>query len=363
MDLRKPRPGLTLAKALRMRNPHRFREALVDLAIPYNTGHVPLSARPALVRMITVLNTLHTDVRVSGIWHFLVASDAPVDVPTAQEWCRRIGAARAAAYLADAIALFPKGQLPKDQARREAWVRRMDHSSPDPLAKLDRTYAGSVEEMVDHLRAYVCEHAEEFERAFAAPIPAIPLDEQTELKNALVELQKVGDKITAKRQERVQKAEQRRNTLGITEVFRNAEGDPRMVRFVDEIAVMTPEQWVIVSDRWLAHLRAIKRAVEEVAAPSFDVRAGHLYPSEETQRRKAAHERAIVRSKQVLAVFRGPYKAVGSEEVELRDVAKWSVAQALIILNALDEIMVDKKGERAVRTILSVFEGFITMPF
>jgi hypothetical protein len=33
------------------------------------------------------------------------------------------------------------------------------------------------------------------------------------------------------------------------------------------------------------------------------------------------------------------------EEAELRDVAKWAVAQALIVLNALDEIMVDKKGE------------------
>jgi len=237
----------------------------------------------------------------------------------------------------------------------------MEHSSPDPLAELDRKYAGAVEEMIDLLRVYIRTHADEFERAFALPIPAIPVDEQAELTTAFAELEAVGDKITTERQERVRKAEQRRKTLGIMEVFHKAEGDPRMIRFLDEIAVMTPKQWVTVTDRWMTRLRAVKRAVEDVAAPSFDVGAGHLYLPDETKRRKEAHDRAIARGKQILAPIRQPYEAEG-EKAELRDVAKWSVAQALIVLNAFDEIMIDKKGERAARTILSVFEGFITMP-
>ena len=254
MDIRKPRPDLTLAKVLRMRNPRRFREALIDLAIPYGTGHVPLTERPELVRMIAVLDTLYLDAKGSGIGRFLVAPDAPVAVPAAQEWCRRIGADRPAAYLAEAVALFPRGRLPKSQARRETWVRRMDYSSPDPLAELDRKYGDAVEEMIDQLRVYIRAHAREFESALASPIPAISVDEQAELDNALQELEQIGRKITTERQERVRKAEQRRKALGIGKVFRTTPDDPRMLQFLDEIAAVTPEQWVVVTDRWMTHL-------------------------------------------------------------------------------------------------------------
>lgn len=360
MDLRKPRPALTLAKVLKMRNPHQFREALVNLAIPYGTGHVPLPERPELVRMIAVLDTLHTDARVSGIWHFLVAPDALIDVPAAQEWCRRIGADRTTAYLAEAIALFPKGRLPQSQARRKAWVRRLEYTSPDPLREIDRKYEGAVEEMIDLLRVYIRVHVEEFEQAFAAPIPEIPIDEQAEFNNALIELQQVGDNLTAERQERVRKAQQKRKTLGLGGIFSTGvDDDPRRIRFLEEIAALTLEQWVAVIDRWMERLRSMRRAMVNLPSIWFNILQGEVYPPQETKRRKAADERARARAEQILAALP---ESLEPTRLNLRKTVKWIVNQALIIFSAPDEIMADKSGERAARTILSVFEGFITMP-
>ena len=354
-------PSLTLAEVLRIKNPDRFLSALADLAMPSGTGPVSLSERSEPVRMIITLNFFYTEIAVSGIWHFLVDHEAPVNVPAARSWCLRINAQRAAAYLAAAVKLFPKERLPQSQARRDAWVRRMDYQEPNPLRELDLRYDTAVDEMAECLRRFVRKHLDEFKQALAKPVPSMAVaNERIEIDDALAKLKEVVDERQPQKQNHVRRVKQRRGEQGFSDVWRATADDPRRVRFLEEIEKMPLEQWVTVAGRWLAHLSTMRRAMDKIPSIWFEILHGNVYSPEETKRRKAAHDRAKIRVTQALSRLPEIY---GTDKLELRDTATWAVNQALIILSALDEIMDEKRGEQGARTILSVFEGLITMPF
>ena len=163
---RRRKPTLVAALA---HDPGDCLRALVGLAPA--AAIMPLTERPELVRATIILNGLHMVVSAEGMWKFLVEGDAHIAVPFAREWCHRIGAERAAAYLTAAVALFPGGRLPADEEQRFDEVMRLSDDPPFPLRELDTQYVGAVDEMGERFRSYVRDHLEDFERAYAVPIP------------------------------------------------------------------------------------------------------------------------------------------------------------------------------------------------
>jgi hypothetical protein len=310
---------------------------------------VPLAERPELVRATIILQALLLDVSVSGLGRFLIGGEAHVFVPVARAWCLRIGAERAVAYLDAALARFPNRRLPAAEERRFDETMKLDDEPPFPLRELDRQYAGAVVEMAERFRSYVRDHIEEFEKAYAVPIPR---SWQQKIERAWARYD---------RQERVwearkTQAEQARVTQSISRAV--AEGDdPRLRRFLDEIARFTPDQWATVIARRARAPKRFQRALDRAAGMTFEMGVN----ADETRRRQENADRARTRAAEIIAALPERH-TIGGRPLELRESAQWAIYHTMMALYALDELRADRSGAGAARDLLSAFDGLITAP-
>jgi uncharacterized protein DUF4375 len=337
----------TVAAALAHADSGDCLSALVALASP--PAVVPLAVRPELVRATITLNALYLDVSVEGLWKFLIDGQADALVPIARAWCQRIGAARAGAYLDAAVALFPNRRLPVAEDRRFDAVMKLVDDPPFPLRDLDRQHAGAVDDMAERFRSYVRDHLEEFEKAFATPIPR---SWQQKIKRS----EERYDRQARAWEARKTHAEQARAAQGIKRAV--AEGDdPRLQRFLDEVARLTPAQWVIVIARRTKAPKRFQRALDRAAGATFDMGVN----ADDARRRQENADRARTRAAEIIAALPELHIA-GGRQLELREEAQWAVYHTLMALYALDELRADKAGAAAAYDLLSAFDGLITLP-
>ncbi|HKG93037.1 MAG TPA: DUF4375 domain-containing protein [Gemmatimonadaceae bacterium] len=158
-----------VARALRMRTPKSFFDALYDTQEGF--WGAPYADVPEILRMAKVLTWLGWDIssKGDGIADFLKdqTHDAGAYAREAVEWCREIGAKRAAAYVAGAVALLPRGRVPAKPLDRMVAVFKMEQRKLDAFAALDRKYRGTDAELAERLRAYLREHRDELVEALS----------------------------------------------------------------------------------------------------------------------------------------------------------------------------------------------------
>lgn len=177
---RTDRALVPLSRAVAYRSARRFLSVLREHAS--DTASVPPTELAGHAQMARVLLDLELETSLEGISRYITAwePDRPVKAGGAAhlalDWCRRIGATRAAAYLADAAALFPGGRIPDDFNERSTMAYRIEGASPSAFEELDRRHHGALADMVERLRDYVRDHLGEVERDLArgaaAPPPA-----------------------------------------------------------------------------------------------------------------------------------------------------------------------------------------------
>ena len=339
-------PHPTVKAALAKSDPGACLSALAALGA---APAVPLAERPELVRATIILNGLHLYASGDGMWKFLVGGDANVLVPIARRWCQRIGAERAAAYLDAAVALFPNGRLPAGEQRRFDAITKLQDEPPFALRDLDRQYAGALDEMAEAFRRYVRDRVEEFEEAYATPIPRL-------WQQRIARAEARYDREQRAWEARARQAERARAAQGLSGAV--AEGnDPRMQRFLDEIARLTPDQWATVIRRRAKAPKRFQRALDRAAGMTFEMGSN----ADDARRRQDNADRARARAAEIIAALPERYRT-GGREVELRETAQWAVYHTLMTLYALDELRADKAGAVAARDMLSAFDGLITTP-
>jgi hypothetical protein len=154
----------TLPAVLGVKDPLEFLDAAREMVRhAIGLGNTPdwLTEEPNAANTLLVLRGLYLDLSMEGTWKFLDSGMGSL-THDAEAWCRAIGAKRAAKYLAETAKLFPRGRIPRDDVRRQDLVEVLSerrNGKPDRLGRLDRKYAGAVEEMVDALREYLRTHA------------------------------------------------------------------------------------------------------------------------------------------------------------------------------------------------------------
>jgi len=154
----------TLPAVLAVKAPLEFLDAAREMVRhAIGVGNTPdwLTEEPNAANTLLVLRALYVDLVMEGTWKFLDSGMGSL-THDAEAWCRAIGAKRAAKYLAETAKLFPSGRIPRDDVRRQELVEALSerkNGKPDRLARLDRKYAGAVEQMVDALREYLRSHA------------------------------------------------------------------------------------------------------------------------------------------------------------------------------------------------------------
>ena len=148
---------------------HRAAAYLRAVGALFPGGKVPTDAAKCITSVVIQLRALWINVSNEGMWKFLVEGAVGSQAHFTEAWCRRIGAKRAAAYLAAAAKLFPRGRIPEDDGERGDIVMEFWERSPDPLRQLDGRYEGAVDEMVERFRAYLRARQDDIEGALTTP--------------------------------------------------------------------------------------------------------------------------------------------------------------------------------------------------
>jgi hypothetical protein len=154
IDLRPRTPPRKLHEVLEITDSYDFLRALVDLAVPPGTNHIPLEERHQLRQMIVILNAIYLCVETDGIWKFLIQDGMADWFAKAQVWARHIEARRASDYFAAIAAVFPDGKIPSDEDERADLLLDSAEVSHG-LRQLDRAYKGVMDEMAESLRAHI----------------------------------------------------------------------------------------------------------------------------------------------------------------------------------------------------------------
>jgi len=160
-------PAERLKQILAFKNSSRFVKELSHLTTP---GKVPLPEQPPLIRGINALINLQINVRIHGIERFLFEDTGEV----AQEmtgFLRGIGASTSAEYLQSAIALFPRGRVPKDKRLRWTQMAAIEdrRDGPSDFTLLDRRYRRTLKrELYPALHRHLRKHRNELERELDA---------------------------------------------------------------------------------------------------------------------------------------------------------------------------------------------------
>lgn len=350
-----------LDEALGLTDDNDFVHALLSL----DTGHggMPLHERPAPLAMLLTVCALHIDLAVDGIAKFLTQTEG-AGFGDAFYFCRISRATRADKYLTGVAALFPKGKVPKDDAKREAIVfAAQEETSPldpdDPFRTLDREYReDALPEIADSLRAYVRKNRRLIEEALATPAPRerTAAGEIEEMKAALVGLESAA-----------QQMEDEANALQMLAEARgthplDGSDDPHVVAFMSSIETLTVKQWLQICDRFLEKpSREMNRALGVVAGIASDLITGRLLGKERGKLVLDAVRRVRDRTGPAMAALPATVKR-GRKVFELRKTALFVANGAWQALGYYDWLVVTKEGKRAAKALLMPFAGFASLP-
>jgi hypothetical protein len=124
-------------------------------------GKVDYEKQSARQRVFSAIWGLEAQVNNGGFHQYFSSADgeAAIDVPAA---LRTIGAHRAAAIAAEALALFPEGPPPRARDARE---RRLRQVSPKTIAawdQLDRRFMAYPDNLTELLYDWVKAHPKDF---------------------------------------------------------------------------------------------------------------------------------------------------------------------------------------------------------
>lgn len=319
---------------------------------------VAFHKRPVPLGMLGGLSALYFDVTGDGIWKFL-DQDEGTGFRETVEWCKRIGARQAVAYLHDVAALFPRGVVPRDARRRATVVARLAEDTSlrkpaDALRKLDRKYAGAMREVADKLRAWLRTHEAETERA----LEKVPAKRRREAEAARasalardIRVQKRQGKREAARRERVARGSGKADVSSLAR---------RVAALSTAAEAFTPEQWLEVAQRYDANAPTTHRAAERSMHIFLELVRGRVHGADgftEAKRDALAHREAAI-----AATERLPESVRTAQGAfPLKSAAHKVLVEASIALLTYEWLCADGGADLAA-SLLRPFEGFAPLP-
>jgi len=151
---------MSVDEILKEREPNKFICALSDYVTDLNLGGVmpaDLKRAPALVRGVIFIHAFDLATVNSGIYQWIV--ELYDGYPQFAKFCDTIKAKKAADYVREAIALFPKGRVPKSLDAKLDFCE--EHESE--LDAIDCKFQGASEDAILKLRDYIASNQNAFE--------------------------------------------------------------------------------------------------------------------------------------------------------------------------------------------------------
>ena len=158
----------TLPAVLALKNPAQFFDEFSNFAAYFYPLALP--KWPPLFRMYHLLSSLAISIDTGDLAGFFDDEEDHTGA-YAQEteaFLREIGATAAATLLADAIRVFPKGQVPTGHAARVRATDKLRDKEPEPFEEVARKHAGAVQTMYAPLQRYMRAHQRELQMAVDA---------------------------------------------------------------------------------------------------------------------------------------------------------------------------------------------------
>lgn len=360
-----PTPSDRLDAALQEDDAFELLDQLAVLDSRYNG--IRFSDRPAPLALFGSLFALFSAANGEGIWKFLSQQDGEEFHP-ALEGCRRIGAERAAEYLASVSVLYPGGRVPADQDERYAVVAQVEEESiatgdPDALQVLDERFDGALEEMAEALRHWVVAHRAEVVSQLAAltgPVKAV--NELATMEEGLVTLEAAVEEREAQAADLAAMLRERATASGLLP-WRDAGPDPRYAAFFEAVAGFGEVEWATVAARRVAQSRAIGAAESLAGDTMRAVAEGTLVTRAlldaarkrdiDLPARRAAMEKIRSLPRQVIHEGR---------KLGLAANAQLALVAAQQVLRAHDWLMLTPEGVAAARAAYAPFDGVAPTP-
>ena len=150
----------TLDSNLAETQPRKFIAGLLDYVTDPDIGGVTprdVQKAPPMIKAAIFISAFDLSTFSGGIWKWFVEEQD--DYPKIDKLFEKIHAHHAAAYLAAATALFPKGRLPKDADLRFEFCD--EHGRE--FHQIDQRFKGASEEAIAIFREYLISHRKTFE--------------------------------------------------------------------------------------------------------------------------------------------------------------------------------------------------------
>ena len=174
-----------LSAVLASSDPARFFEEFANFEAYFYP--LPLEEWPPLFRMYHLVSMVDISINTGDLASFFDDDEDHTGAYAheTEAFLRDIGAPRAAALLADAIHLYPQGQVPKHHATRGRVTEKLRDKDPEPFEEVVRKHEGAFRTMYAPLQAYLRAHERELQkevdraaRTAASRTPQwLPLDE------------------------------------------------------------------------------------------------------------------------------------------------------------------------------------------
>lgn len=341
-----PRPSNSTARSkprfdtvLRIKDPVAFLDGLSRWSRSLYPLELPPEPedRPSPSTIPVVLRALYLDLATAGLWKFLDSAVGGYAHPAAT-WCHAMGASRMAKHLAEAIGHFPSQRIPSDEDRRTTCVMRLVDTRGadglDPLARLDRRFAGSHDEMITALRHYLRAHRTG---------PTAALEQVLEARSVRIP-----------KRARLRKRPPRRATTPVPA------GRTEPVRvFLAVIATLDVPAWT----RAAAHYRAAAQAVGTASLRASeiwgDVTAGRLRPVATTPAKWVAARRRDIQAGSAIVSTLPERVSYRGRPLPLRILATKATWAALNGLTCYQELLRRPGGASVLTSLLAPFPGIL----
>ena len=316
---------------------------------------LPFERRPRVRGMLGALAALQWAVESAGIWKFLAEEEGSA-FHECVGWCRDLGARRAVAYLDAVAALYPRGRVPRDAARRYALVERIERKSvrtgePNALRVLDKKHRGATDDMARKVRAWAKSHVAEIE----AVVPSAP---QRERRGVSALAPSMAPRLTGAELKAKNRAALREELARADAPYADGPVDPRVVRFYDALRDLTKTQWVTIAVRVFAKPVRYERAYERISEAVLDAIRGDLMSREEWKRRSVPAFAVRDAADSIFAELPEVVRHAG-KPLRLRYLAERAANKVCSVLLVRDEIAEQETAVKAAQVLLEPFDGIV----